>query len=94
MDRIDLIRRVADETEQTQVVVAAVLHAVGIAITRALQAGEKVSLPHLGKFKVRNAAARVGSNPRTGKPISIPAKRKPIFSASKDLCAAVRDGGK
>jgi len=54
-------------------------------ITAALAAGEDVTIPHFGKFKVEERAARVGRNPRTGEKIKIAAKTVPRFRASRVL---------
>lgn len=54
-------------------------------IAAELLGGGEVTLPHLGKFKVARTAARVGRNPRTGEAIDVPAKRKVVFVAGKEL---------
>ena len=51
----------------------------------ALKAGDKVTLVGFGTFAVSDRAARTGRNPQTGKPIKIPAKRVPRFTAGKAL---------
>jgi DNA-binding protein HU-beta len=48
-------------------------------LMESLKKGEFVRLIGFGTFKVRAKAARVGRNPQTGKPISIPAKIVPVF---------------
>ena len=56
-----------------------------------LAAGGEVPLPHIGKLKVRDVAARTGRNPQTGEPVEIPAKRKValvVANAMKDAMAA------
>ena len=50
-----------------------------------LLAGGEVSLPGLGKLKVRTTNARTGRNPRTGEAIDIPAGRKVVFTPGKDF---------
>lgn len=54
-----------------------------------LLAGGEVSLPGLGKLKVKETNARTGSNPRTGEAIEIPAGRKVVFSPGKDFKEAL-----
>ncbi|MBS2126340.1 HU family DNA-binding protein ['Fragaria x ananassa' phyllody phytoplasma] len=44
---------------------------------------EKVTLTGFGTFEVKSRSARQGKNPRTGKPIDIPAKKVPVFKFSK-----------
>lgn len=54
-----------------------------------LLAGGEVSLPGLGKLKVKETNARTGRNPRTGEAIEIPAGRKVVFSSGKDFKEAL-----
>ena len=50
-----------------------------------LREGNKVVIPGIGAFKVKDCAARVGRNPKTGEPVNIPAKKKVTFKADKNL---------
>lgn len=59
------------------------------ALTQALEKGERVALPGLGVFNVKERAARTGRNPRTGEVVQIPAKKVVKFTASKALQTAV-----
>ena len=59
-------------------------------ITETLQAGEKIAIPSLGTFEVRERAARIGRNPRTGETVEIAAKKLPVFKAAKALKDAVK----
>lgn len=45
----------------------------------------KVQIDGLGVFEVKDTAAKVGRNPRTGEPVDIPAGRKISFRPSKSL---------
>ncbi|PHV10724.1 HU family DNA-binding protein [Chitinimonas sp. BJB300] len=54
-----------------------------------LKAGEEVTLPGVGKLKIKDKAAKTGRNPKTGAEIQIPAKRVPAFTAVKALKDAV-----
>lgn len=54
-----------------------------------LKGGSKVTLVGFGTFSVSKRAARTGRNPQTGKPIKIPAKRVPRFTAGKSLKDAI-----
>lgn len=59
------------------------------AITKHLKKGDRVRLPSLGIFQVRQRKARMGINPKTREPIKIKASKKVAFRASKDLKTAV-----
>jgi nucleoid DNA-binding protein len=57
-----------------------------------LAEGGAVSLRGLGRFETRLSPPRPGRNPATGQPVSIPARRRPVFTLSPDLRARLRDG--
>jgi len=44
-----------------------------------------------GSFRVRERGARRGRNPKTGDPVSIPAKRVPYFKPGKELKELIND---
>jgi len=60
-----------------------VLDVLPAAIADGVKAGEKVSVPNLGKFSASERAARTGRNPLTGAEVQIPAKVAPKFAAAK-----------
>jgi len=55
---------------------------------------EKVSLVGFGSFSVAHRKARNGVNPKTKKPLKIPARKVPVFKAGKRLKEAVKGGKK
>ncbi|TAN50869.1 MAG: HU family DNA-binding protein [Methylococcaceae bacterium] len=68
---------------------AALLGRLAVVITAALADGDEVTLPHLGKFTIKERAARQGRNPATGEAITIPAGRAVVFKPVKALKDAV-----
>lgn len=71
---------------------AIILDAVSEAITECLVAGgegEKLNLPGIGSFEVRERAGRTGRNPQTGEAIEIPSKLYVKFKASKAFKDAI-----
>ena len=50
------------------------------------------TLPGLGKLVLKNRAARMGRNPKTGEAISIPAKRVVKFRVAKAAKDAILGG--
>jgi DNA-binding protein HU-beta len=62
-----------------------VVEAVLEILRGALAKGEDVDLRGLGSFKVKENKARQGSNPRTGKPMLIKAKRTAAFGPGKEV---------
>ena len=55
-----------------------------------LLGGGEISLPGVGKLKVKEAAARPGRNPKTGETLTIPAHKKVVFTACKELKEAMK----
>ncbi len=85
MTATDLVTAIADERGLTKIEAKAVIDSVFAAIVSAAAAGEEISLPGFGKFKVKTSAAREGRNPSTGAPIKIAASKKLGFSPAKAL---------
>ncbi len=54
-------------------------------ISQTLSEGGRVELRGFGAFSMRERAARVGRNPRTGTSVKVPAKRVPYFKCGKEL---------
>jgi DNA-binding protein HU-beta len=59
------------------------------AITKHLKKGDRVRLPSLGIFQVRQRKARMGRNPKTREPIKIKASKKVAFRVAKELKTAI-----
>jgi DNA-binding protein HU-beta len=58
-------------------------------ISSTLEKGGKVALSGFGSFEVRERAARIGRNPRTGQALKIKAAKVPAFRAGATLKAAM-----
>jgi len=58
-------------------------------VVKNLKGGNRIRFSGVGILQVRKRAARMGRNPATGETISIPAKKKIAFRASKELKEAV-----
>ncbi|MGH7014986.1 MAG: HU family DNA-binding protein [Stellaceae bacterium] len=54
-----------------------------------LKKGARIRIGGLGILRVRNRAARMGRNPKTGEPIQIKASKKVAFRVAKDLKEAI-----
>lgn len=90
MTKAELITRIAEEAGISKKAAGTALDSVVAAIQEVLKKGDKIRITDLGSFSVVNRQARQGVNPRTGKPIKIPATKAPKFSAAKALKDAVR----
>ena len=89
MNKSDLIDSIADNSGLSKADAGRALDGFTAAITKALQAGESVSLVGFGTFAVKRREARSGRNPRTGETIQIKASNNPSFKAGKALKDAV-----
>lgn len=88
MNRLELVDRVATRNSASKAEVGRIVVTALEEIIAAVRAGETVTLIGFGTFKAVECAARTGRNPATGKPIHIPAMKKPKFipgSSFKDL---------
>ena len=89
MNKAELITAMAAKADLTKEQSSAALAALLSTITETLSAGDKVAIPALGTFEVREHAARQGRNPATGEKVEIAAKKVPAFKAAKALKDAV-----
>jgi len=94
MTERELIKRVHKATKQaaTQAVTKAILAAGFGEIATALAKGDTVRYAGFGTFAPVTRKARTGRNPRTGEPLSIPARRVPVFRPGKVLKEMVAGG--
>lgn len=93
MTKAELIDHVATTVHLPKTQTDAVLTQCLQAIMEALQAGESVDLRGFGRFQLRHRSPRAGRNPRTGVPITIPAKAVPTFTAGKAFQERVHASG-
>jgi DNA-binding protein HU-beta len=88
MNQQQLINEIAAHTANdgiAKTAVKAVLDALAHTTQAELKKGGEITLPGIGKLTVKKTTARTGRNPRTGDPVEIPAKNKPVFTAAKAL---------
>ena len=92
MTKAELIEAVARRTKITKSRAELVVNCVFDAMTAALERDEGIEIRGYGSFTVRKYGRYDGRNPRTGKAVSVPAKRLPFFKVGKELKALVNDG--
>jgi DNA-binding protein HU-beta len=85
MNKTHLIEVVASETKLTKKAAEAAVNSALNAIANALAEGEKVQIAGFGTFEVKARGERIGRNPATKEQITIPASKRPAFSAGKAL---------
>ena len=83
MNKEQLVKAIATETNLSQAVATKVLKAFTETIVETVASGDKVTLVGFGSFEPRPRQERQGKNPQTGEPLTIPATTVPAFSAGK-----------
>lgn len=89
MNKIELVKVVADKTGLTQKEVATVVDELLDAVVVDLAKGNEVALAGFGKFVVKTRAARESINPRTKEVIKVPASKAVTYRPSKAIKEAV-----
>ena len=89
MRKVEIARRIADETGLTQVKALEAVEAVFSEIRNALAQGDSVILKRFGSFQIRTKGPRTGRNPKTGQAAPIPARRVVRFKSGDEFKAAV-----
>lgn len=82
----ELIERIAQR--QTQLAYKDVELAVKTILehmAQTLASGERIEIRGFGSFSLHHRPARVGRNPKTGEPVSLPGKYVPHFKPGKQL---------
>ena len=85
MTKAELVKKIATKTNLTNAQAEAALAATIETITTQLAAGNAIQLTGIGRFSVKERAARTGRNPRTGAALTIPACKVVTFTASQAL---------
>lgn len=85
MTKTELISAVANKAGLKKGVAEKAVNAAIEAVVEALSNGERVAIPGLGVFNIRERKARKGRNPKTGKEITIPARKVIAFTPAKSL---------
>ena len=86
MTKAELVDKIAEKKQGlTRKDVEAVVNTVLDSIKDALASGDKIEIRGFGSFKIRSRKQREGRNPKTGSPVSVPAKKVPFFKAGKEL---------
>lgn len=91
VNKSELIDMVSEKSGLTKKDSERAINAVFDSIEEALSGGNKVSLVGFGTFEVRTRGEREGRNPRTGAPITIPARSVPAFKPGKTLKDSVNE---
>jgi DNA-binding protein HU-beta len=94
MNRKELISALASKTGGTKAGSDRNITALIEIVSGKLENGDRIALSGFGIFEVRERAARIGRNPRTGEPLKIKAARIPVFKAGATFKAALNGSNK
>ncbi len=89
MNKNELVDEIAEAADISKAAAARALDATLNGIVNSLKKADPVVLVGFGTFVVRDRAARVGRNPRTGEPLQIAAAKVPAFKPGKALKEAL-----
>ncbi len=91
MNKKELVAAMAEKAGITKVKAEEAINAIVDVISEELTKGGDVTVYGLGKFAVKDRAARNGRNPQTGEAMTIPASKAPSFKASKVLKDTIKN---
>jgi len=91
MTKAELVEDVAEAAELTKKDAERLVEIVFESIIETLNQGEKIELRGFGSFRVRERGARRGRNPKTGDPVSLPAKPLPYLQPGQQPRERIND---
>ena len=83
MNKTQLVKAIAEKAGLSKNDAGKAFKALMDVTNDTLKNGDKIQIIGFGTFMMQERPARKGKNPRTGKPIKIPAKKVLKFKASK-----------
>lgn len=89
MNKQELISQVSSKTKMSKTLCSNIIDATFDIMGGALRKGEKVQMVNFGSWKKLRRKARLGRNPKTGKPLNIPARNVVKFSAGQELLSSI-----
>jgi integration host factor subunit beta len=87
----DLVERISEQTEQTQVMTKKIIQGFLDAIVEELAAGNRIEFREFGVFETRERRSRRARNPRTGEDVPVNAKTVVTFKAGRLMKARVQE---
>ena len=85
MNKAELIEALRDETDLSTAKAEQVVDMLFDRMAEALANGDRVEIRGLCSIFVKEYQGYTGRNPKTGKPIQVPAKKLPFFKCGKRL---------
>ena len=85
MNKLELIAALKQKAGLTKTEAVEIVQIFFESLTHALENDERVEIRGLCSFYIREYKSYTGRNPKTGKKVTIPAKKLPFFKCGKDL---------
>jgi DNA-binding protein HU-beta len=89
MTKFDLVQATSKKFKITLSQADDIVSYVYETIVNTIKSGERVIIPGLGVFGVKERKAKKARNPRTGEEVVIPKRKVVVFRAAKSLKEAV-----
>ncbi|AGY90987.1 transcriptional regulator [Spiribacter curvatus] len=95
MTKSELIDRIAANQQQlAQRDVELAVKTLIEQMSESLAGGERIEIRGFGSFALHHRPPRIGRNPRTGEPVSLPGKYVPHFKPGKEMRQRVDEKGR
>jgi len=85
----EIVRKISDKLDLTQLKTKEVVQQVFDAIVDILASDGRIELRNFGIFEVRTRKARWARNPRSGKRVFVPEKKVVTFKPGKEMEARI-----
>ena len=85
MNKLELIQTLSTQNGISKSEAAKIVSIFFEQMSEALSKGDRVEIPGLCSFYVKNHKAYVGRNPRSGEPARVESKKLPFFKCGKEL---------
>jgi DNA-binding protein HU-beta len=89
MTKFDLVQATAKKFKITLSQADDIVSYIYETIAKTIASGERVIIPGLGVFGVKERKAKKARNPRTGEEVVVPKRKVVVFRAAKSLKEAV-----
>mgnify|MGYP000120060336 CR=1 FL=1 len=95
MTKSELIDRIASQQQQlAQRDVELAVKTLLEQMSESLAGGHRIEIRGFGSFALHHRPPRIGRNPRTGEPVSLPGKYVPHFKPGKAMRQRVDESGR
>ncbi len=93
MTKKDIVRSISEQLDLPQLRTRELVQRTFDALIDTLVKEGRVELRNFGVFEIKQRAARMARNPRTGEQVRVMAKKVVIFKPGKEMEARVRESG-